>query len=154
MNGWASSRRAGARLAKCSVEEQIVKINRGREAGLASENRTDGDTFTGTVWADPVLRGVSGVNVNTVFFGPGGRTYWHSHEGGQVLLVTAGRGYVRTRAGQGEWVAGGDVVFSDGGEEHWHGAGGETFLVHTAVSLGETKWLEEVAEEDYRGAVT
>jgi quercetin dioxygenase-like cupin family protein len=131
----------------------FVKINRGREAGLGSEDRTDGETFTGTVWGDPVLRGVPGVNVNTVFFGPGGRTYWHSHERGQVLLATAGRGYVRTRAGDGGWVVEGDVVFAGGGEEHWHGAGGETFLVHTAVSLGETTWLEEVAEDDYRAAV-
>jgi quercetin dioxygenase-like cupin family protein len=71
-----------------------------------------------------------------------------------VLLVTAGRGYVRTRAGGGDWVAAGDVVLAEPGEEHWHGAGGETFLVHTAVSLGETRWLEAVAEDDYRTAVS
>jgi quercetin dioxygenase-like cupin family protein len=136
------------------VEDGFMKINRGREADLASEDRTDADTFTGIVWADPVLRGAPGLTVNTVFFGPGGRTYWHRHDRGQVLLVTAGRGYVRTRADSGDWLAAGDVVYSEPGEEHWHGAGGETFLVHTAVSLGETKWLEEVAESDYRTAVS
>jgi quercetin dioxygenase-like cupin family protein len=123
---------------------------RGREAESTSEARSD--TFTGTVWGDPVLR-EPGVTVNDVFFAPGGRTYWHRHEHGQILLVGHGRGYVRTRAGDGGWVAAGDVVFFAPGEEHWHGAGGDTYLLHRAISLGETEWLDEVAEADYRAAV-
>jgi quercetin dioxygenase-like cupin family protein len=129
-----------------------MRINRGREADAASEARTD--SFTGTVWADAVLQDVTGVLVNDVFFDPGSRTYWHRHTQGQVLLVAQGRGYVQTRAGEGGWVAGGDVVFFEPDEEHWHGAGGETYLLHRAISLGETEWLEEVAEDDYRAAVS
>jgi quercetin dioxygenase-like cupin family protein len=130
-----------------------VKINRGREAGASSEDRTDGETFTGTVWADPVLREVPGVNVNTVFFAHGGRTYWHRHTEGQLLLVTGGAGLVQSRGGGAERVGAGDVVHSDPGEEHWHGSGRGTMMVHTAVSLGVTEWLEEVSEEDYRAAL-
>jgi quercetin dioxygenase-like cupin family protein len=37
------------------------------------------------------------------------------------------------------------------GEEHWHGAERESYLLHTAVSLGETEWLEPVSDEDYEG---
>jgi quercetin dioxygenase-like cupin family protein len=40
----------------------------------------------------------------------------------------------------------GDVVYADPGEEHWHGAGADTYLLHTAISLGTTTWLEEVSE--------
>jgi quercetin dioxygenase-like cupin family protein len=130
-----------------------VKINRGREAKAPSENRTGAASFSGTVWGDPVLTGVPGVLVNTVFFGPGGRTYWHKHENGQVLLVTEGRGRVQTRAGAGDFVAAGDVIFFEPGEEHWHGAAGDSFLIHTAISLGETKWLDEVSDDDYGAAV-
>lgn len=129
-----------------------MKINRGREAKASSENRTNAATFTGTVWADPVLQ-ARGVNVNTVFFAHGGRTYWHRHGQGQVLLVASGAGYVQSRGGEAAPIAAGDVVHSDPGEEHWHGAGADTILVHTAVSLGETTWLEEVDEDDYRSAV-
>ena len=32
--------------------------------------------------------------INTVIFTPGARTYWHRHPGGQLLVVTAGRGLV------------------------------------------------------------
>jgi quercetin dioxygenase-like cupin family protein len=130
-----------------------VKINRGREPGQPSEDRTGTASFTGTVWADAVLTGVPNVSVNDVFFGPGGRTYWHRHELGQVLLVVHGRGQVQTRAGEGGWVEAGDVVFFEPGEEHWHGAGEETYLLHRAISLGETEWLDEVADADYRRSV-
>jgi quercetin dioxygenase-like cupin family protein len=130
-----------------------VKINRGREAGQPSEDRTDGATFTGTVWGDTALSGVPGAMVSDVFFGPGGRTYWHRHENGQILLITHGRGRVQTRAGEGSFVESGDIVFFHPGEEHWHGAAGDSYLLHRAISLGETEWLEEVAEDDYRGAV-
>jgi quercetin dioxygenase-like cupin family protein len=128
-----------------------MKVNRGRERGAPSEQR--GPTFTGTVWADPLLATQDGVLVNAVFFPPGGRTHWHRHERGQVLLVTAGRGYVQVRDGEGTWVAAGDVVHFPPGEEHWHGAGPESFLLHTAVSLGTTEWLEAVSPADYERSV-
>ena len=129
-----------------------MRINHGREGQAPSEER--GDTFTGTVWADAVLEGVPGVLVTDVFFTPGARTHWHRHERGQVLVVTQGRGYAQAReGGGGGWLIAGDVVFFEPGEEHWHGAGGETYLLHRAISLGETEWLDEVAEEDYRAAV-
>ena len=128
-----------------------MKVNRGRVPDAPSDQR--GSTFTGEVWADPVLQDIPGVVVNTVFFPPGGRTFWHRHEQGQILLVTHGRGYVWTREGEGTGVVSGDVIFFEAGEEHWHGAGDTSYLVHTAISLGATEWLEEVAEEDYRAAV-
>jgi quercetin dioxygenase-like cupin family protein len=30
----------------------------------------------------------------------------------------------------------GDVVHIPGGEKHWHGAAENTFMIHTAISLG------------------
>lgn len=46
-----------------------MKVNRGRVADAPSDQR--GPTFTGKVWADPLLQGVPGVLVNAVFFPPG-----------------------------------------------------------------------------------
>lgn len=129
-----------------------MRITHGREPGARSENRTA--TFTGTVWADPVLAPTDGVMANTVFFSPGARTYWHRHERGQLLLVTHGRGWVQVRDGEGAAVGPGDTVWFPPGEEHWHGAVADAYLVHVAVSLGETQWLEEVAEADYAAATS
>jgi quercetin dioxygenase-like cupin family protein len=128
-----------------------MKINRGREAGAGSERRTD--TFSGEVWADPVLEKTGIAMVNNVFFAPGARTHWHRHEHGQILYVTSGRGRVYARDGHGGTIAAGDIVHIPPGEEHWHGAGGDSYLVHLAVSLGASEWLEPVTDEDYeRGA--
>ena len=46
-----------------------MRVNRGRESGAPGELR--GPTFTGDVWADPVLASSDGVMVNTVLFTPG-----------------------------------------------------------------------------------
>ena len=124
-----------------------MKINRGREAGLKSEQRSA--TFTGEVWADPVLEQTGGVMINSVFFATGARTYWHRHEHGQVLYVTSGQGRVYARDGVGGTIRAGDTVWIPPGEEHWHGAGSDSYLVHLAVSLGKSEWLDEVSEEDY-----
>ena len=79
-----------------------MKINRGRVEGTPSEAREE--NFTGTVWADPILAATDGVMINNVFFEPGSRTYWHSHDGGQVLHVLAGQGRVCSAG----WGAGDD----------------------------------------------
>jgi quercetin dioxygenase-like cupin family protein len=129
-----------------------MKINRGREAGLPSEQRTE--TFTGEVWADPVLPSMDGVMVNNVFFAPGSRTHWHRHGAGQLLVVTSGEGRVGLRDGTVEPIGVGDTVWFPPGEEHWHGAASSTYLMHLAVSLESTEWLEPVSDADYERSDT
>jgi quercetin dioxygenase-like cupin family protein len=92
------------------------------------------------------------VRVNSVVFDPGGRTYWHSHDDGQLLFVAGGRGAVETRDGDQRELLPGDAVWAPPGEEHWHGAAPDSLLVHTAVSLGRTQWLDEVSGERYQAA--
>jgi quercetin dioxygenase-like cupin family protein len=93
-----------------------MRIIRGREAELASQKRSD--TFTGGVWGDAVLSATDGVLVNNVFFEPRARTHWHRHERGQLLVVTAGRGRIRSRDGSGDVIRAGDSVWIPPGEEH------------------------------------
>ena len=123
-------------------------VTHGRLDGKPSETRTA--TFTGTVHMDPVLT-TPDVMINNVIFIPGARTHWHVHPGGQLLIVTAGRGIVATRE-ESRVVTQGDVIWTEPGEEHWHGASGDTLLVHTAVSHGTTEWHAEVGESDYDAA--
>jgi quercetin dioxygenase-like cupin family protein len=129
-----------------------MRIIRGREADKPSENRTS--TFTGTVWADALVSGEPGVTVNNVWFGPRSRTYWHTHEVGQILQVIAGSGFVVTRDGHSEAIHAGDIAWIPAGEEHWHGGSTESFLLHTATSVGTTSWLEEVSDADYDRGVS
>lgn len=124
-----------------------MKIFGGRKSGARSECR--GPTFTGEVWADPVMSATDGVTINNVFFSPGARTHWHRHERGQILQVVAGKGWVQTEGEVPQVVRSGDVVWIPPGERHWHGGAHDSYLLHTAISLGMTSWGEAVADADY-----
>jgi quercetin dioxygenase-like cupin family protein len=126
-----------------------MEVVRGRAEGQPSQSRSD--TFTGTVFLDPVLARPE-VSVGNVFFAPASRTYWHSHAGGQVLNVVRGRGLVANRQGEASFIEAADVVHASGGEEHWHGGSRDSYVLHTAISLGQTTWLEEVSDADYQAA--
>jgi quercetin dioxygenase-like cupin family protein len=127
-----------------------MRVARGRAAGAPSEQRTA--TFTGRVFGDPVLPAEDGVMINNVFFEPGARTHWHTHGFAQILYVVAGEGRVQSRDGSGETIHVGDSVHIPAGEEHWHGATPGSYLLHYAVSVGGTDWLEPVTDGDYASA--
>ena len=129
-----------------------MKVFHGRADGGHSEQR--GETFTGTVYADPGMPATSGVTINTVFFAPQGRTYWHTHELGQVLQVTAGKGWICVEGEAPQEIRQGDIVFIGPNERHWHGASDASYMVHIATSLGKATWQEEVAEADYPKGLT
>jgi len=125
-----------------------MEITKGQQGNaVPSEQRTA--TFTGLVYVDPVLASADGVAVNRVFFGPGSRTYWHSHERGQLLQVISGLGLICAEGDLPWSLEAGDVVWAAPGERHWHGAGPETLMLHLAVSLGTTTWLDPVSDADY-----
>ena len=84
-----------------------MKIFHGREQNAKSESR--GPTFTGQVWADPVMPTTEGVTINNVFFTPGARTFWHTHAQGQILQVTAGKGWICVAGQKAEVIRVGDV---------------------------------------------
>ena len=126
-----------------------MHVIHGRVPGQPTQQRTA--TFTGVVYQDLVLDAPD-VLINSVVFTPGARTYWHRHPGGQLLIVTTGRGLVASRGGEVHLVGPGDVIWADPGEEHWHGAVGDSVLVHTAVSHGPTEWHAEVGATEYGSA--
>jgi quercetin dioxygenase-like cupin family protein len=107
--------------------------------------------FTGTAWGDHLLD-TDNVAMSNVYFAPGARTFWHVHDGGQLLTVTSGEGLVVSRDGTVARVRAGDMVWTRPGEEHWHGAASDTFFVHTSMTIDSTTWLEEVERDDYERA--
>ena len=124
-----------------------MRIVHGRAEPAPSERRRE--TITGEAWFDPVLPATDGTTITTVFFSPAARTYWHRHEHGQILQVLAGRGLICADGGRPRVISAGDTVWVPAGERHWHGAAPDSFLTHTAISLGVTRWAEAVAEAEY-----
>ncbi|MEV4347158.1 cupin domain-containing protein [Actinoplanes sp. NPDC049596] len=88
-----------------------------------------------------------------VHFEAGSRTRWHTHPRGQLLIVTAGAGWVQSRGRVPERIGAGDVVRIGAGEEHWHGAAAGTAMSHLAIQEhdghGAADVLEAVTTGDY-----
>lgn len=105
------------------------------------------DTFTGEVWKDGFIR-QDGVGVATVHFAPCARTHWHTHEGGQLLIIIAGEGVIGDESGE-VLVSAGEMAWTPGGTPHWHGAADNRNMVHTAISIGTADWRDPVSDETY-----
>jgi len=128
-----------------------MRIFHARDRDLRAERK---DTFTGDVLLTTVVPPTDGVTIAEVVFTPGARTYWHSHENGQVLLVTSGRGLLCAEGEQPQVVVAGDVVWTPPGQRHWHGAGPDSCLVHKAISMGTTAWDQPVTDAHYQAEAT
>jgi len=120
---------------------------------IAGENIAN-DHFTGTVWLQVLVQPDSTFNcpVFGVTFEPGARNSWHSHPGGQVLLVTGGSGYYQEWGRKARLIREGDVVTIHPDVKHWHGAAPDHWLSHIAISTnaerGDAVWLEPVKDEE------
>ncbi|MFX0010764.1 MAG: cupin domain-containing protein, partial [Candidatus Hermodarchaeota archaeon] len=86
-------------------------------------------------------------------FEPEARTKWHSHPGGQILLVTGGKGYYQAEGNPPQSLQKGDVVKIPPNVKHWHGASKNSWFVHVGITtnpkLGNAEWLGPVTEEEY-----
>ena len=113
--------------------------------------RFDNENFSGEVW----LKMLTGMPcpVANVTFAPACRNNWHTHRGGQILLVTAGRGYYQEWGKEARELRAGDVVEIPAEVKHWHGAATDSWFSHIAIEihpeLGPATWLEPVSEEEY-----
>lgn len=96
----------------------------------------------------------TGVPIGNVTFEPACRNNWHiHHKGGQILLVTAGRGWYQEWGQEPRELQPGDVVTIPAEVKHWHGAAKDSTFSHLAVEVpakyGSNEWLEAVTDEVY-----
>lgn len=123
--------------------------------GSTPSTRGSEVNFTGTVRIDMPFRADAPARVSggTVTFEPGARTTWHAHPLGQILIVTAGLGWVQHWGGPVEQVRPGDVVLIPPGAKHWHGATATTGMMHIAISERldgkSVDWMEKVSGAQY-----
>ena len=91
--------------------------------------------------------------VYNVTFAPLARNNWHSHPGGQLLLVTGGKGWYQEDGKPARLLKAGDVVEIPPDTKHWHGAAADSWFVHLGVTAnpqkGDAQWMEEVSDEHY-----
>ncbi len=113
------------------------------------------NNFTGTAYVYMMITpdNIYNASIGNVTFEPKARTNWHMHPGGQILLVTEGKGYYQEKGKPAQLIRKGDVVKIPANTEHWHGAAPDDGMVHIAISLnlekGSVKWLLPVTDAEY-----
>ncbi|MEB6378994.1 cupin domain-containing protein [Leclercia adecarboxylata] len=126
-------------------------------AGSAPSVTGAAENFTGHVIVDLLTPSslVTPAATGQVTFAPGARTAWHSHPAGQMLIVTAGKGWVEKEGEPKHVIAAGDTVWIPAGVKHWHGATDTTGMSHIAVTYirdgKNAEWFEPVSDEQYKG---
>lgn len=130
--------------------------NPAKENLLPQGEKVNSQNFVGDVWlqmiedeSDTVLN----IAMGNVTFAPGARTNWHYHPGGQVFIVTKGKGLYQEKGKPVEVIKRGDVIKCPPNTPHWHGATPTDTMVHLAISLNTDKggavWLDKVSDEEY-----
>jgi len=132
-----------------------MSISKNQDTIFPKGERAPADYFTGIVWVkmlvpnDPVLN----CQIANVVFEQGARNNWHTHPGGQVLIVTEGEGYYQEKGKPAQLLQKGEVVNIPPDVKHWHGASHDSGFTHIAVNPNTQKgivvWLERVTDEEY-----
>jgi quercetin dioxygenase-like cupin family protein len=84
-----------------------------------------------------------------IYFPPGARTKWHSHENGQVILCEEGTCLNALKGGAIVELHAGETSYAPPGVPHWQGAapsaGGTQFNNHR----GKITWMDAVTDDEY-----
>ncbi len=117
---------------------------------LGPEKYFTGDArVTSLVENDSVFTTLAG----NVAFEAGARSHWHSHPVGQILLVTAGKGYHQIEGEPKEIIRKGDVIQCPPGVSHWHGASVDSNMTHIYIipntENGIVEWENPVTDEEF-----
>ena len=110
---------------------------------------------TGNVWLHELVKAdnILDCHVSVATFDADARLDWHTHPGGQILLITEGTGYYQEKGKPKQIVSKGNVIKCLPGVEHWHGASPESGFTYIAVNTnnekGKTIWGQKVSDEQY-----
>lgn len=147
-------------IAACNIEKKTDDTILQSEPVFPKGEKIISNNFSGTVWL--YLMGASDSTLHARFgnvtFEPKARTNWHSHPGGQILLITEGQGYYQANGQPAQLLRKGDYVEIPPNMVHWHGAAPDSEFSHIAISLntdeGGAVWLGPVTDEEYNSIKT
>ncbi len=151
-----------AGIFSCNTEDKPTTSTTQTDTDMvfAKGKQVANDNFTGTVWLNYLAENDTTYNVNigSVTFEPGARTNWHFHKGGQILLVTEGKGLYQEKDKPVEVITKGDVIKCPPNTEHWHGATPTDAMTHIAIgtntNIGGAVWMRRVTDEEYNSVPT
>lgn len=119
-------------------------------------DKAPADYFIGNAWIKMLVPNdqIFNTQIGNVVFEPGARNNWHTHPGGQILIITDGVGYYQEKGKPARVIRKGDVVTIAPDVVHWHGAAANSSMTHLAINTnthrGVVTWLEPVTDDQYR----
>lgn len=136
-------------------EKKMDKLE--TKESLIFETGTKGpkEFFTGDVWVNMMISDPkeNDLTMYNVTFDPKGRTFWHTHSEGQILLVTHGKGYYQEKGKPAQKLKVGDIVKIPANTNHWHGAEDDVQFIHIGITpkatINKVEWLGAVTDEEY-----
>jgi quercetin dioxygenase-like cupin family protein len=85
-------------------------------------------------------------------FDPGARTKWHSHDGGQIIMVEEGVARHQVKGQPVTELKAGETTYAGPGVVHWHGAAPKQGGTQYNVTKGTVTWLDAVTDQEYNAA--
>jgi quercetin dioxygenase-like cupin family protein len=140
-------------FSNCSADNTGASMRDGQifpKGELGSEKHFTGKAYNfGLVPSDSIYN----MLVGNVYFEAGARSNWHTHPGGQILIITDGEGYHQIEGEPKQRMKKGDVIQCPPDAKHWHGATASTSLSQLYIvpdtGNGIVTWLEPVTDEQY-----
>lgn len=134
------------------MEQMKRDLGPGAVFDIGEENTAFAQYFTGECYLKMLT--TTGVPTANVTFARGTINWWHiHHKGGQILLVTGGRGWYQEWGKEARELHPGDVVNIPPEVKHWHGAAKDSWFQHIAIEVpaegGCSEWCEKVSDEEY-----
>ncbi|SFT46889.1 Cupin domain-containing protein [Lishizhenia tianjinensis] len=149
-------------IGACTHQKEETNISTDKHASVAQHEdiwplgqKGSAEFFTGDAYHYPLHAPDSIYNslVGNVVFHPTARSNWHTHPGGQILIITAGKGYHQIEGQPVDTLHKGDVVHCPPNTRHWHGAAPDSSLYQMYIvpktDLGIVNWQEVVTDKEY-----
>jgi len=134
------------------MEQMKKDLGPGAVFDIGEENTAFAKYFTGECYLNMLT--TERVVTANVTFARSTINEWHIHHiGGQILLVTGGRGWYREWGKPAREFYPGDVVNIPPEVKHWHGAAQDSWFQHVSIEVpkegASTEWCEAVDAEEY-----
>ncbi|RPD44066.1 cupin domain-containing protein [Paracnuella aquatica] len=133
----------------------MEKKNESNNAIFKKGDLLSSDIITGKSWHNLLVEHDTTFTtvVGNEQFEAGSRNVWHSHPGGQILIITDGVGYHQIKGQPVQVVRKGDVVKCPPDVVHWHGASKDSDVSQIYIlpnsEKGIVKWFDKVTDEEY-----
>ncbi|MGJ1419472.1 hypothetical protein ACR79T_07585 [Sphingobacterium spiritivorum] len=141
-----------ARLTCTACPESIVITHRGQQK--ITEDKIAGEGIVqklGDKYSHTDMR-VSNIRLTANSY-----LHWHSLPGGQLMIVTEGKGYYQSKGKEVIKIQKGDVIETTPGLYYWQGAAPDADLEFISISTQKSdsliNWHEQVSDKEYQAAI-